>query len=82
MDIMEDEEQRNVAKRQNERKMSDTRRQGKEGKEMSKVEGESRREGRRELFNQILFHKRRFEWYFSPVPVPIPVPDPDGDILS
>ena len=47
MDIMEDEEQRNVAKRQNERKMSGTRRQGKEGTEMSKVEGESRREGRR-----------------------------------
>ena len=57
MDIMEDEEQRNVAKRPNERKMSDTRRQGKEGKEISKVEGESRREGRRECSIKFYFIK-------------------------
>jgi len=57
MDIMEDEEQRNVAKRQNERKMSGTRRQGKEGTEMSKVEGESRREGRRSCSIKFYFIK-------------------------
>jgi len=45
MDIMEDEVQRNVARRQDERKMV-TLEDGNESREMSKVEGESRREGR------------------------------------